>query len=294
MKAILPDAMICSMENYKNYVFDLYGTLLDIRTDERDLKLWKIMKDFYNAYGCEWKKKRMRDTFFLFDAGERQRQRVLTGILRPEIRIERVFARLLFEGCPSHSCSFSIGGIPVDELRERYKTDIEGVLSVTEKSEWAVSTANLFRTVSREYVSPYADTMDTLNALKARGCRLYLLSNAQRLFTMPEIEATRLNRTLDKIYISSDYGMMKPEKEYMQILLKEEGLNPDETVMVGNEIESDIAIALRCGMHSIYLNTFSYTSKETARRLNRLISEEDASDDLYPHIISSGKIGEIL
>ena len=286
--------MICSMKNYRNYVFDLYGTLLDIRTDERSPKLWKIMKNFYNSYGCEWKKKRMRDAFFLYDAGERQRQRVLTGILQPEIRIERVFARLLFEGCPSHSCGFSISGIPVDELRERYKTDIDGVLSITEKSDWVVSVANLFRTVSRKYVRPYADTISTLNSLKKCGCRLYLLSNAQRLYTMPEIETTGLDRVLDKIYISSDYGMMKPEKEYMQILLREEGLDPKETVMVGNEIESDIAIALRCGIHSIYLNTFNYSSKETARRLNRLITGESSSEDLYPYIVSSGRIAEIL
>ena len=26
---------------YKNYLFDLYGTLVDIKTDEQSKKLWK-------------------------------------------------------------------------------------------------------------------------------------------------------------------------------------------------------------------------------------------------------------
>ena len=28
---------------YKNYIFDLYGTLADIETDEQEMKLWKKM-----------------------------------------------------------------------------------------------------------------------------------------------------------------------------------------------------------------------------------------------------------
>ena len=286
--------MIINMKRYKNYVFDLYGTLLDVRTDERSLKLWKIMKDFFNAYGCEWKKKRLRDAFFLYDAGERGKIRATKGIARPEIVIERVFARLLFEGCPSHPCSLSISGISINELRERYKTDIDGVLTIVASSEWAVAVSNLFRTASRDYVRPYKNTFSTLNTLREEGCKLYLLSNAQRSFTMPEIEMTGLNKALDKIYISSDYGIMKPEKEYLQTLIKEEGLNPADTVMVGNEIESDIAIALRLGIHSIYLNTFNLSAKENDKRIRNLLKAESAPDNLYPHVILSGDISEIL
>ena len=31
------------MKEYKNYLFDLYGTLVDIHTDEEDDLLWKRM-----------------------------------------------------------------------------------------------------------------------------------------------------------------------------------------------------------------------------------------------------------
>ena len=56
-------------------------------------------------------------------------------------------------------------------------------------------------------------------------------------------------------YISSDYDLKKPEKRFMEILLKNEGLNRDESVMVGNEVKSDAAVAAACGMDSIVLNT---------------------------------------
>ncbi len=294
MRLLQLNAIIYDMNEYKNYIFDLYGTLLDAHTDERSLKLWKILKDFYNAYGCEWKKKRLRDAFFLYDAGERGKIRATKGIQRPEIQIERVYARLLFEGCSSHPCSFKIAGVGIDELRIRYKTDIDGILSLVASSDWAICVSSLFRTASTNYVRPYKNTFSTLNALKERGCKLYLLSNAQRSYTMPEIEKTGLNEILDKIYISSDYGIMKPEKEFLQTLIKEEGLNPADTVMVGNEIESDIAIALRCGIHSIYLNTFGLKKKDINQRVSEILKVTKAYDELSPLIIKSGDIGEIL
>ncbi len=279
---------------YKNYIFDLYGTLLDIHTDENSKELWKIMRDFYNAYGCEWKQKPLKDAFFLYDAGERQRLKVLTGVEKPEIRIERVFARLLFEGGDHYSCSLTIGGTDIDTLRLKYKEDIEGVLSSVADSEWAVAAANLFRTASREFVNPYPNTLKTLNALKEQGCKLYLLSNAQKVFTMPEIEAFGLQDILDKIYISSDYGMMKPEPDFLNRLMSEESLKKEETVMVGNEIESDAAIAISCGLSSICLNTFGLKKKEINKRISEVLKVTNAPDELTPLIIRSGDIGEIL
>lgn len=279
---------------YKNYIFDLYGTLLDIHTDEQSKELWKIMRDFFNVYGCEWKQKPLRDAFFLYDAGERQRLAVLTGVKKPEIKIERVFARLLFEGGGHHSCSLTIGGIDVDNLRKKYKEDIEGVISSVAESEWAVACANIFRTASREYVSLYPNTMETLKALKEKGCKLYLLSNAQKIFTYPEIEAFGLQDILDKIYISSDYGIMKPEKDFLNKLMTEENLVPEETVLVGNEIESDVSVALKCGIHSICLNTFGLKKGEIKKRVADVLKAEKASDELSPVIIKSGDIGEIL
>ena len=43
MKARLP-------MDYDNYVFDLYGTLVDIRTDENRKEVWKSLSLFYSYY----------------------------------------------------------------------------------------------------------------------------------------------------------------------------------------------------------------------------------------------------
>lgn len=38
--------------NYENYIFDLYGTLIDIHTDEEEKALWKALAKFYRAHGA--------------------------------------------------------------------------------------------------------------------------------------------------------------------------------------------------------------------------------------------------
>lgn len=37
---------------YKNYIFDFYGTLVDIRTNESKPYLWKKISEIYSAYGA--------------------------------------------------------------------------------------------------------------------------------------------------------------------------------------------------------------------------------------------------
>ena len=42
------------MKDYRNYIFDLYGTLVDIGVDESDRRLWEHMSLFYGYYGAQY------------------------------------------------------------------------------------------------------------------------------------------------------------------------------------------------------------------------------------------------
>ena len=39
---------------YKNYIFDFYGTLVDILTDEEDLAVWQQLTSLYATYGADY------------------------------------------------------------------------------------------------------------------------------------------------------------------------------------------------------------------------------------------------
>ena len=46
---------------YDNYIFDLYGTLVDIHTDESDTAIWEKLAMFYGYYGALYEAKRSEE-----------------------------------------------------------------------------------------------------------------------------------------------------------------------------------------------------------------------------------------
>ena len=113
---------------YENYIFDLYGTLVDIKTDEMEISLWKKLVKLYAAYGAVYKPKQLRKAYIRLDREERDILKKKTGCEYPEIKLECVFFRLLKEA-PS-------GNMRVPE----------------NEAVWSEFMANAFRTLSRKYI----------------------------------------------------------------------------------------------------------------------------------------------
>ena len=206
---------------YRNVLFDLYGTLVDIHTDEKKRYLWQKMSDFFRAYGAYYTPTSLRQAYLHYVT---QLESQLEGP-HPEIQIELVFLQLYLDK-----------GIHADPALIQ-------------------STGTAFRTISRSRLVLYPDVLDLLNGLKERHIGIYLLSNAQHLFTEPEMQMTGLLPFFDGVFYSSDIGCKKPDPTFMELLLSTYGLDKKECVMIGNEAASDVAIAEACGMDSIYLHT---------------------------------------
>ncbi len=285
------------MKEYQNYIFDLYGTLIDIKTDEAKPSLWKKLAMFYNAYGCEWKGSSLRKAYH--EDVEREKEILKARIQKEyaEIELKKVFVALLFESEKFHPTDMKIEGKPVDELRKAYaksESSKEKTLKFVEKSEVIVNLANFFRIESTVFCRPYKNTVKVLKELKKRGKNIYLLSNAQTVFTMPEIEMSGVRPYLDVIYISSDCEIMKPQKEFMEKLLKEQGLKKSETVMIGNDPDSDVAVALKNDLDYILLNTWDWSKSKITKHINGLVKEIEPKTEHPMQVVYDGDIAGII
>ena len=94
MKAKLP-------MTYENYVFDLYGTLVDIRTWEDDEKLWEKMCLFFGYYDAKYNPDELQKAYGKLVKGkEKELKSTLEQDARysheasPEIEITEVFREL--------------------------------------------------------------------------------------------------------------------------------------------------------------------------------------------------------
>ena len=160
---------------FKNYVFDLYGTLIDINTNEWQKKLWEKLSILYKYKGASYTAKEIAADYGKYvDAEKKRVHRRHPEYTEIDIKIEKVFRKL-----------FTAKGV-----------------KPTKRELQEICTA--FRCFSTTYIKLYDGVLDLLETLKAKGKNVYLLSNAQRGFTENELNMFGLIKYFDGIIISSD------------------------------------------------------------------------------------------
>lgn len=210
---------------YKNIIFDLYGTLIDIRTDEEDTQLWKNLALLYGYKGAVYTPKEIKASYQKYVLLEKEKvQKTYPEYKYIDIPIENVFQKL-----------FNEKKIDVE------KYDIESI-------------AASFRCFSTKKICLYDGVIDLLDSLKAAGKKIYLLSNAQSFFTLNELVYLSIYKYFDDIFISSEHNISKPDTLFFEKLIDKHKLNKTETIMIGNDYLSDIEGAYNAGIDSIYIH----------------------------------------
>ncbi len=240
-----------TFDKYTAFAFDLYGTLIEMRTDEEELPFWQKMAELYAVYGADYTAAGLRREYKRITREEENKLIAATGCRIPEVKLEKVFARLLTEAKATHPAVHR-------------DTDI-GALSCY--------IANSFRVLSRHRMKLYPHVPELLKLLRDSGRGVYMLSNAQAVFTTPEIEQLGLTPYFDDIFLSSDIGVKKPEPLFFEKLMQKHSLDPEKTVMVGNDLAADMGIALACGTAGIHINSDRIPAKERSRRRKELAAE---------------------
>ena len=209
---------------YTDLIFDLYGTLVDIHTEEDDA-VWEKTAMYFGFYGAHYTGAELKAAF-RSQMSAREAKEGQSYECFPDSPFEEVMAAL-----------FRAKGVEEN-------TDTLGV-----------NAAQLFRISSIEYIRLYPGVLDALAALREKGCRLWLLSNAQAIFTAYELRHLGLGEQLDGIYLSSDYRCRKPDTRFFRALLDEQGLSPEHCLMIGNDRQTDIAGAKNAGLATLYMHT---------------------------------------
>lgn len=207
----------------ENVVFDLYGTLVDIRTDEHGKGCWERTAEIFRENGAEYLPKELEKRYFEVVSELEHETNIDLKEVYPEIDILRAF-RILY--------------------REK---------GASADGELAEKTAVGFRRASTKFIRLYPNVVRLLSRLSEDGARVILLSNAQAAFTRPELRRLGLDGLFDKIFLSSDFGIKKPDLRFFGAALKD--LNPQRTVMVGNDMTCDIEPAKKLGLSTVYVRS---------------------------------------
>ena len=213
------------MKQYNCYLFDFYGTLADIHTDESKPSFWKAVAEYYTNHGAAYEWKTLRSAYRALCAAETARLQAQTPGAKIEIDLLSVFRAL-----------YQQKGVAPD-------------------ATLLADTAWFFRRRSTCHLRAYAGAGALLDALRAAGRRVILLSNAQSCFTRPELALLGLADRFDHIYISSEVGFQKPDPRFFAAPLLDLGLDPADCLMIGNDPTCDVDGAVGAGLDAVFLRS---------------------------------------
>lgn len=103
---------------------------------------------------------------------------------------------------------------------------------------------------------------ELMDYLKGKGYRMHVCSNGFHEVQYKKLDACGLRDYFDTIVLSEDAGVNKPSKAFFDYALKVSGANPTATLMIGDNLQTDILGALNAGLDAMLFNRWHVDIKE--------------------------------
>lgn len=207
----------------KAILFDLYGTLIDIETDESMDEIYRAIAHYLTYHGVHVHRTKVRERYYQI----MKQQKETRNEKYPEIDVEAIWNEFLIQ---------------------------EGIKSGPVRGQLAKVIAHLYRGVSRKRLQLYPGVKEVLNELQAKY-RLALATDAQSCYAVPEIRAVGLHGYFNPIVISSHHGFRKPDQRLFEKALDSMALDPPQVICIGNDMFRDIYGASLLGIKTIFVDS---------------------------------------
>lgn len=240
MKDVPPLIFTAAMKTYRNIFFDLDDTLWDFSRNSRE-----VYEKLFHKYGYDrW-----------FDSFDRH-------------------YTLYKEGNDMLWDKYGKGEIDkaeLNRLRFAYPFRLSG--------QDDGGTAERFCAESLEMMKhqPHAveGAKELLAYLKDKGYRLFIISNGFRELQSAKLHAAGLDGFFSKVILSEDIMIHKPDKAIFHFALSATQSMPAQSVMIGDNFDTDITGARNAGIDQIFFNRKSiekpsFTPTYTVGRLTEI------------------------
>lgn len=205
---------------YKHLFFDLDHTLWDF-----DANAMETLADVYKQLNLEAEG---IDDFDLFCKHYLHHNAILWDryhhgfISSDDLKWKRMWRTLL---------EFKIGS---EELAKKMSSEFLEILPTKQ---------NLF---------PY--THEILKHLKEKNYVLHLITNGFEKTQWKKLDNSNLGQYFNEVITSEASNSVKPNKEIFEYALSVTGAGLKESIMIGDNLDADIAGALNAGMDSVFVN----------------------------------------
>ena len=98
---------------------------------------------------------------------------------------------------------------------------------------------------------------ELMDYLRSRGYRMHMTSNGFHEVQYKKLAACGLRDYFDTIILSEDAGVNKPLPQYFDYALKVSGAERQTTLMIGDNLNTDVLGALNAGIDAMLVNRWN-------------------------------------
>ncbi len=84
--------------------------------------------------------------------------------------------------------------------------------------------------------------------------KVYLITNGFKEVQYLKIKNCNIDTYFDKVFTSEEVGCNKPNREYFEFVLENTGANPENSIVIGDDLEVDIKGAAQLNIDTIWFN----------------------------------------
>jgi putative hydrolase of the HAD superfamily len=118
----------------------------------------------------------------------------------------------------------------------------------------AIRIADRFSAYRDEQMFVFPGAHEAIDALKARGVKLALVTNGAAEIQRAKIERFALAHRFDHIQIEGEHGFGKPDERAYRHAMQALDVDADDTWMVGDNLEWEVEVPQRLGIYAIWID----------------------------------------
>lgn len=123
--------------------------------------------------------------------------------------------------------------------------------------------------------------IEMLDYLKEMNLKIGLISNGYGRFQMNNIIGLKITQYFDEILISEYEGLRKPDIAIFQRALTRLGLEPNESIFVGDHPQNDVEASIKAGMTALWKEDHFYERPVSAyKTISQLIEIKGIITDM--------------
>lgn len=145
------------------------------------------------------------------------------------------------------------------QLYEKYGIEYQLIFEkflqkVLGKVDYKILTHGIYayRLEEENTIQPYPGTISTLKALKKKGLKLAIISDAPRIKAWNRLVIIKIDNFFDLILTAGDVRKQKTSITPFHVALKRLKIKPEESIMIGDRVSRDIKNAKKLGIKTCY------------------------------------------